>query len=295
MPAKPKPGMVYRQEYYEGEAEDVGQVLSVDAKVTVPFGTFDNAVKTAGHDSARAGPRRIQVLRPGRRARAAHHQGRRRARGTDQLHEVAAPCRRGDLPADDPPLDAAHPVAALRLRPVAAASAVDDVAGAVLRRRRCSRCRRCRTRGCVRRRRTTGPAPPWPRSRSLPSPPRIRSRPRPPRRTSFPRLPSTRSRPLPPPEPVVAVAAAQHVVAAPAVDAVVARRGRRSRPGRACRAGRRCPACRASCTSDFCPGPGFALGLRLLLSRLRGGGTPWQVPAPESVKASPAGAMNRQA
>ena len=46
MPAKPRPGLTYRQEYYEGEAEDVGKVLSVDAKVTVPFGTFDNAVKT---------------------------------------------------------------------------------------------------------------------------------------------------------------------------------------------------------------------------------------------------------
>jgi hypothetical protein len=46
MPAKPRPGTTYRQEYYEGEAEDVGKVLSVDAKVTVPFGSFDNAVKT---------------------------------------------------------------------------------------------------------------------------------------------------------------------------------------------------------------------------------------------------------
>ncbi len=46
MAAKPRPGMTYRQEYYEGEAEDVGEVISVDAKVTVPFGSFDNTVKT---------------------------------------------------------------------------------------------------------------------------------------------------------------------------------------------------------------------------------------------------------
>ncbi len=46
MPAKPRPGQLYRQEYYEGEAEDVGEVLSVDAAASVPFGTFDNAVKT---------------------------------------------------------------------------------------------------------------------------------------------------------------------------------------------------------------------------------------------------------
>lgn len=46
MPAKPRPGLVYRQEYYKGEAEDRAKVLSVDAKVTVPFGTFDNCVET---------------------------------------------------------------------------------------------------------------------------------------------------------------------------------------------------------------------------------------------------------
>ena len=46
MPAKPRPGVTYRQEYYKGEAEDEAKVLSVDAKVSVPFGTFENCVKT---------------------------------------------------------------------------------------------------------------------------------------------------------------------------------------------------------------------------------------------------------
>jgi len=46
MPARPRPGATYRQEYYKGEAEDRGKVLGVDAKVTVPFGTFANCVKT---------------------------------------------------------------------------------------------------------------------------------------------------------------------------------------------------------------------------------------------------------
>ena len=46
MPAKPRPGLVYRQEYYEGEAEDEGRVLSVDERVTVPFGSFDGVVQT---------------------------------------------------------------------------------------------------------------------------------------------------------------------------------------------------------------------------------------------------------
>ena len=36
----------YRQEYYLGKAEDMGQVLSVDESVTVPFGSFDKVVKT---------------------------------------------------------------------------------------------------------------------------------------------------------------------------------------------------------------------------------------------------------
>lgn len=36
----------YYQEYYTDEAEDQGQVLSVAEKITVPFGTFENVVKT---------------------------------------------------------------------------------------------------------------------------------------------------------------------------------------------------------------------------------------------------------
>jgi hypothetical protein len=55
MPAEPRPGLVYRQEYYEGEAEDVGKVLSTDAKVTVPFGSFDNCVKTEDTTSLEPG------------------------------------------------------------------------------------------------------------------------------------------------------------------------------------------------------------------------------------------------
>jgi hypothetical protein len=46
MPAEPRVGVSYRQEYYKGEAEDRAKVLSVDAQVTVPFGTYDNVVET---------------------------------------------------------------------------------------------------------------------------------------------------------------------------------------------------------------------------------------------------------
>jgi hypothetical protein len=46
IPADPRPGLTYRQEYYKGEAEDQAKVLRLDAKVTVPFGTFENCLET---------------------------------------------------------------------------------------------------------------------------------------------------------------------------------------------------------------------------------------------------------
>lgn len=45
MPANPEPGMTYRQEYYKGQAEDKGAVVTVgDEQVLVPFGFFDKDV-----------------------------------------------------------------------------------------------------------------------------------------------------------------------------------------------------------------------------------------------------------
>jgi hypothetical protein len=46
MPADPTVGMKYRQEYYEGEAEDNGEILSIDEQAEVPSGHYDNAVLT---------------------------------------------------------------------------------------------------------------------------------------------------------------------------------------------------------------------------------------------------------
>jgi hypothetical protein len=46
MPADPKDGMQYRQEYYKGKAEDNGEVLSTDEMAQSPFGQFDNALLT---------------------------------------------------------------------------------------------------------------------------------------------------------------------------------------------------------------------------------------------------------
>jgi hypothetical protein len=39
-------GETYRQEYYEGEAEDMGQLLSATERVNIPFGSFENVVQT---------------------------------------------------------------------------------------------------------------------------------------------------------------------------------------------------------------------------------------------------------
>jgi hypothetical protein len=45
MPANPERGMSYRQEYYEGEAEDKGAVITVgEEQVQVPFGYFNTDV-----------------------------------------------------------------------------------------------------------------------------------------------------------------------------------------------------------------------------------------------------------
>ena len=46
LPADPEPGLTYRQEYYAGQAEDGGTVLSVDELVEVPFGAFRDVLMT---------------------------------------------------------------------------------------------------------------------------------------------------------------------------------------------------------------------------------------------------------
>ena len=46
MPANPQDGMKYRQEYYKGEAEDNGEVLSTEEMAEVPYGRYDHALLT---------------------------------------------------------------------------------------------------------------------------------------------------------------------------------------------------------------------------------------------------------
>ena len=46
MPAEPKVGDLYRQEYLKGEAEDIAEVLSLTETATVPTGTYRDTVQT---------------------------------------------------------------------------------------------------------------------------------------------------------------------------------------------------------------------------------------------------------
>jgi hypothetical protein len=46
VPGSPEVGQTYRQEYYEGEAEDAGAILSLDEWVEVPFGSFRDVLMT---------------------------------------------------------------------------------------------------------------------------------------------------------------------------------------------------------------------------------------------------------
>jgi hypothetical protein len=46
VPARPRPGLRYRQEYYKGQAEDKAKVVSVTEQAEVPFGHFRRVLMT---------------------------------------------------------------------------------------------------------------------------------------------------------------------------------------------------------------------------------------------------------
>ena len=46
MPGSPADGMAYRQEYYKGEAEDNGEVLSIEEMADVPAGHYEDVLLT---------------------------------------------------------------------------------------------------------------------------------------------------------------------------------------------------------------------------------------------------------
>jgi hypothetical protein len=47
MKANPRVGIVYRQEYYAGHAEDMARVMSRNRSVTVAYGNFEHALETS--------------------------------------------------------------------------------------------------------------------------------------------------------------------------------------------------------------------------------------------------------
>jgi hypothetical protein len=49
VPAEPKQGLAYREEYYAGHAEDGAEVLSVNGKVQAPYGMFRDAMITRNY------------------------------------------------------------------------------------------------------------------------------------------------------------------------------------------------------------------------------------------------------
>jgi hypothetical protein len=46
MPGDPRVGFAYRQEYFKGEAEDMGEVIRVNQRTSVAFGSFGDVVVT---------------------------------------------------------------------------------------------------------------------------------------------------------------------------------------------------------------------------------------------------------
>ena len=88
MPANPDPGLSYRQEYFEGEAEDKAAVITIgEERVQVPLGYFEKGRPDdarPGADGAE-GPG-TEVLRPGHRPSVERAHGwRRQPCRTDQL------------------------------------------------------------------------------------------------------------------------------------------------------------------------------------------------------------------
>jgi hypothetical protein len=65
MLADPEPGDRYRQEYYEGEAEDMARVHRDDVTVTVPGGTFTGVLQILEWTPLQPGHRAYKYYAPG--------------------------------------------------------------------------------------------------------------------------------------------------------------------------------------------------------------------------------------
>ena len=67
MPAEPTLGDAYRQEYYVGEAEDMGEIIEVGATVTIGLGDYTDVVVTQDWNPLEPEVDREQVVRTRRR------------------------------------------------------------------------------------------------------------------------------------------------------------------------------------------------------------------------------------
>ena len=62
--------MTYRQEYYDGEAEDEGEIVSLDEQAEVPFGHFTNVLMTKDTNPLEPKVLEFKFYARGRRPRA---------------------------------------------------------------------------------------------------------------------------------------------------------------------------------------------------------------------------------
>ncbi len=65
MSGDPKVGDVYYQEFSPGEAEDQAEVLSLNEKVTVAYGSFENCLKTGEWNPLEPGEEENKYYAPG--------------------------------------------------------------------------------------------------------------------------------------------------------------------------------------------------------------------------------------
>ena len=89
MLSNPKAGDTYRQEYYPGKAEDMGTVVAVGKKVTVPQGAFEDCVQIRDWSRIKERRGRAQILLRRGRTAGSRGKGDGATRACDPLGEVA--------------------------------------------------------------------------------------------------------------------------------------------------------------------------------------------------------------
>lgn len=107
VPADPAPGLRYREEYYAGEAEDSGEVLSVDEQVQTPAGHHTGVLLTKGTNALEPRTLEYKLYAPGiGPALALDVSG---GAGREQLVKVDRVSRQGARRAGTSPLGEPYP------------------------------------------------------------------------------------------------------------------------------------------------------------------------------------------